>query len=313
MSQNHLLTAPPPFDDRSADLILRCSDNVDFYVHRSILQLSSPVFASMFSLPQPAQADEKQPVDNVIEVSDDSRVFYRLLSWMDPRGHLYLSDLEDAAAVLMLAEKYDLETVKSRLLAFVFAGREGLKRNPNELFALGTRFHHEELADFAARELLRFPVTKWLDSPLLTLITGRDQQALMHYFFHCQQVAKSQVKDWLQWVGPDLEDLVWKGIQIGWNHNHCTFKQFEGRNYPEWWILYQDAISRALWETPSADVLNAIENFAITAPAAYCSKCKPKYVSDLQTFNNLLADRLDTMIPRCGTLHTQSTLRILII
>ncbi|KAM6493131.1 hypothetical protein JOM56_011265 [Amanita muscaria] len=162
MSLNHVLTvAPPPFDDRSADLILRCSDNVDFHVHRSILQLSSPVFASMFSLPQPAQA-----VDNVIEVSDDSKMFYRLLSWMDPRGHLYLSDLEDAAAVLMLAEKYDLQTVNTRLLAFVYAGREGLKRNPNELFALGTRFRHEDLADFAARELLRFPVTKWLDSPL---------------------------------------------------------------------------------------------------------------------------------------------------
>ncbi|OJT03115.1 hypothetical protein TRAPUB_6303 [Trametes pubescens] len=45
--------ASAPFDRDDADLILRSSDNIDFHVHRIILTLASPVFAGMFTTPQP--------------------------------------------------------------------------------------------------------------------------------------------------------------------------------------------------------------------------------------------------------------------
>jgi len=289
--------APAPFDDPDGDLILCASDGVEFRVHQAVLRLSSSVFAAMISLPQPpSKVDNNrdlQPVDNVIDVSDDSKVLYQLLSWVDPRGTLQLHDLQDATAILMCAEKYDMLTVKSRVMEFGYAGRESFKENPIALFALAKRFGHQDMADFAARESLRIAIGNWPDSPLLDLITGRDHQALVRYYFHCQRVGKSVVKDWIQWSG--TRDYIWKAT---WSLHNCTFKSFEGTNYPEWWVHYLEAIGRALWETPSPHILFLIEIISITAPATLCGKCRSKYVSDVQSFNDLLAKRLDEMLPK---------------
>lgn len=46
-------TSQHPFDQPSADLILRTADLVDFRVHTQILAQASPFFASMLALPQP--------------------------------------------------------------------------------------------------------------------------------------------------------------------------------------------------------------------------------------------------------------------
>jgi len=286
--------APAPFDGPDGDLILRASDGVEFRVHRAVLRLSSSVFAAMISLPQPPSHvdDGLHPADNVIDVSDDSKVLYQLLSWMDPRGTLQLHDLQDATAILTCAEKYDMLTVKSRVMEFGYAGRESFKENPIALFALAKRFGHQDMTDFAAKESLRIAVENWPDSQLLDLITGRDHLALVRYYFHCQRVAKAIVKDWRQWSG--TRDYVWKGT---YSH-YCSFKSFEGTNYPEWWVHYLEAIGRALWETPSPHVLFLIEIISVTAPATLCGKCRTKYVSDVQSFNDLLAKRLDEMLPK---------------
>lgn len=52
MNKPVLTIASPPFDDPEADIILRSSDNVDFHVYKFLLSLVSPVFKSMFALPQ---------------------------------------------------------------------------------------------------------------------------------------------------------------------------------------------------------------------------------------------------------------------
>ncbi|EPS96062.1 hypothetical protein FOMPIDRAFT_17317, partial [Fomitopsis schrenkii] len=36
-----------------ADIVLRTADGTDFYVHKTILRMSSTFFQTMFSLPQP--------------------------------------------------------------------------------------------------------------------------------------------------------------------------------------------------------------------------------------------------------------------
>ena len=295
VSATPIRVASSPFDDPDGDLILRTSDKVDFRVHGAVLRLSSSVFAAMISLPQPpSRVDDKvQPADNVIDVTDDSTVLYQLLSWVDPRGTLQLRDLQDAAAILTCAEKYDMLMVKRRVMEFGYSGRESLKENPIALFALARRFGHLEMADFAAKESLRIAIMDWPDSPLLDLITARDHQALVRYYFHCQRVAKSVLKDWIQWSG--TRDYIWKAT---WSLHHCTFKNYEGNNYPEWWVHYLEAIGRALWETPSPHVVFLIDIISVTAPACVCGKCRPKYVSDVQSFNELLVKRLDETLPK---------------
>jgi len=298
-SHSNLVQQCRTFDDPDGDLILRTADGVDFHVHQTVLQLSSSFFATMFSLPQaPSQVDgdKFQPADNVVCVSDDSKVLYRLLSWADPRGALELRDLQDAAEILTCAEKYGMLMVKRRMMEFGYGGRESLKENPIALFALARRFGHPEMADFAAEESLRIAVVDWPDSTLLDLITARDYQALVRYYFYCQRAAKSVLKDWVQWSG--TRDYVWKAT---WSLHNCSFKNYEGTNYPEWWVHYLEAIGRALWETPSPRVVLLIDIISVTAPACLCGKCRPKYVSDVQSFNDLLAKRLGETLPKFST------------
>ena len=55
MSASALYVADAPFDHSLADVILRSSDKIDFRVFKLFLSLASPVFETMFSLPQPTE------------------------------------------------------------------------------------------------------------------------------------------------------------------------------------------------------------------------------------------------------------------
>ncbi|OSD05502.1 hypothetical protein PYCCODRAFT_1465386 [Trametes coccinea BRFM310] len=57
--------ASPPFDQPSADIVLRSSDGVDFHVHSQILAQASPFFATMFSLPQPLKRSACSPASDI--------------------------------------------------------------------------------------------------------------------------------------------------------------------------------------------------------------------------------------------------------
>ncbi|KAJ6491647.1 hypothetical protein C8R47DRAFT_955073, partial [Mycena vitilis] len=66
-----------------ADAILQSSDGADFYVHRHILALVSPIFRDMFTLPQPEStaAIPSIPLQEDSVVLDRAlRFFYRNLS-----------------------------------------------------------------------------------------------------------------------------------------------------------------------------------------------------------------------------------------
>ena len=100
----------------------------------------------------------------------------------------------------------------------------------------------------------------------------------------------SVLKDWniwTQWSG--TWDYIWKSL----HNRECSRENYEGTNYPEWWVHYLEAIGRALWETPSPCVVFWIDIISVTAPAYLCGKCRPKNVSDVQSFNDLLVKRLD--------------------
>ncbi|TFY76282.1 hypothetical protein EWM64_g7730 [Hericium alpestre] len=57
MSQPQSSTEPvmagAPYLDDDADIVMRSSDGVHFHVHKNFLSKCSPIFADLFSLPQP--------------------------------------------------------------------------------------------------------------------------------------------------------------------------------------------------------------------------------------------------------------------
>ncbi|EPT03041.1 hypothetical protein FOMPIDRAFT_112740 [Fomitopsis schrenkii] len=137
-----------PYDRLDGDVILRCSDNVGFRVHRLILVLASPVFADMFSLPQPATAESESAVSPpTIDLTEDSKTILPLLDACYPFGDPTLDDLDTIDRVLDAAAKYDVAKAtqfsQRRLHAFV-------SWEPLRAFAIACRMHFEDLAKAAA-------------------------------------------------------------------------------------------------------------------------------------------------------------------
>jgi hypothetical protein len=141
--------ADEPFDghDVPADIILRSKDSVDFYVHKTVLSIVSPVFRDMFSFPQPLSRQNDAP--SVIDISEDSKtVNYLLLLSYPLQGPIVdIDDFRDIADVLEAARKYQIERVtfllKPKLSAFT-------RSQPLRAYALASRLHFEEEAKASA-------------------------------------------------------------------------------------------------------------------------------------------------------------------
>ncbi|KAF8992040.1 hypothetical protein BDQ17DRAFT_1254298, partial [Cyathus striatus] len=138
-----------PFNDpKKSDIILRTSDNVNFYVYRVILSVASPFFESMFSLPQSILDDVNHPV---IDVSEDSKILDPLLRLCYPVDDPIISDPTFLGDVLEAALKYEtteaVAVLKSHLRTYT-------KQNPLQVYSVACRLGLEDIASLAAHELV---------------------------------------------------------------------------------------------------------------------------------------------------------------
>lgn len=110
--------APSPFDQDSADVILRSSDGVHFRVHSVILAQASPFFRTMFVLPQPKGADGPPPVIDCAEISN---VLTTLLTLCYPIVKPRVRPFTDIEPAVRAAQKYEMdlpvEILKGELLS----------------------------------------------------------------------------------------------------------------------------------------------------------------------------------------------------
>ena len=137
-----------PFERKDADLILRSSDHVDFHVHRLILSLASPVFETMFSLPQPLNVDSAPRVVDVTETSETLKTFLLILYPVKTRALLSLTHVRDA---LEVARKYDAEKA-TNVLRLELVHPRFLEPHPLRVFAIACLFGLEAEAKIAAEK-----------------------------------------------------------------------------------------------------------------------------------------------------------------
>lgn len=137
--------APAPFDKTTADVILRTSDKVDFYVYKAVLFLASTFFESMFSLEQAGAAvnDEKP----ILDVPEDSSTLDDLLRFCYPVYDPSIKDLAQLSSVLQAAADYEIpvaiKTLRDQLRTFVQA-------KPREVFAISCHHNLNKEARHAA-------------------------------------------------------------------------------------------------------------------------------------------------------------------
>ncbi|KAH9990631.1 hypothetical protein BJV74DRAFT_962964 [Russula compacta] len=107
---------PECLDISNADAIIESSDYAHYRVHKSILASSSPIFRSMFSLPQPL---DNETVDGlpVVHISEDAELVRALITMLYPISPDIPASYDRILALLAVAQKYDMSAVESAIRA----------------------------------------------------------------------------------------------------------------------------------------------------------------------------------------------------
>ncbi|KAK0466012.1 uncharacterized protein EV420DRAFT_806433 [Desarmillaria tabescens] len=134
--QLSITIADPPFNDASdlADLVIRTSDNVDFFVHRAFLSLRPPSSFFRHALDGSHHTEEKDGLP-VLEVIEDSATFKFILLFCYPYDTPELTGVEQFSSVGMALDKYCMDHAFERFVQAVIASPL-IKEQPLRVFAL---------------------------------------------------------------------------------------------------------------------------------------------------------------------------------
>ncbi|KAF7345764.1 hypothetical protein MVEN_01597000 [Mycena venus] len=271
-----------PFDDLTADTIIRSSDGFDFRVHRVVLSQASPFFKDMFSLPQAAsQAPEP------IVVAESGRLFDRFLRVWYPGAQIVVAfdGLEELGDIIELAlSKYDMQ-----FLSPILQNHLRMYRGAHYVgvFALACRYGWGDVARAAAKDSLKLSLTTLFNdtnsTPQLKHVTADRFQALLRYHHACGLAAS---------LAGRL--LPWSDAKYSWlKCTNCAAYTLEydvpgltRRVTPRAWIFhYLDEASSILKEKPAASVQDHQILLASQVKATACSSfCRYDGLSDFATF-----------------------------
>ena len=104
-----------------ASMIIPSSDQVNFRVHKSLLDMSSPFFEDMLSLPQPSD-DETIDGLTVVQLSEDAGVLNCLISLLYPISTIIPGSYERVFALLAACQKYEMVSTQSYIRAEIQHG-----------------------------------------------------------------------------------------------------------------------------------------------------------------------------------------------
>ncbi|KAM6497225.1 hypothetical protein JOM56_007698 [Amanita muscaria] len=179
-----------PYDSTAlADLVLRSSDDADFYVVGAFLRYVSPTFRTMFALNtgQAVEDNEKRDGHPVVSVAEDSNTLRLLLESIYPTAEerpLYDVGLFWKAA--KASQKYCMNIIEDKLRKRIFAS--GLtKINPLSVYAVATDLGWDDVAIAAARQTLPTPLESLPYADELKGITGVGFYRFLEYRFRCSK------------------------------------------------------------------------------------------------------------------------------
>lgn len=293
-----------PFNDPKSDLIIRSSDKVHFYVHKSLLSIVSPVFEGMFALPDDTS---QETYDNrpCVPVNDDSSHLFCLLSWCDPRCKRPLPTLNNLAMALQMADKYDMTSVfahaRKDLSAYDIVDSECLR-----VFAIAIRFELDDVQQEAARATLNVALGRY-NPPELKYIPASALQNLLRYHYRCKLAVRIllQSDKWLQIITFAAEHLT-----EGERHTHGAeyFKSIRlllgdgeilwvpgGRTAP-WWSKYLSSMVYILNERPSVLPPSEVEGIKRIISLDKCNQCSKYGYERLGQVSRLFASLVNEAI-----------------
>ncbi|KAF5373270.1 hypothetical protein D9615_007393 [Tricholomella constricta] len=315
------INARPPFDDLGADIILRSSSGVDFYLSRPILSFASPFFDTMFSLPLPQAGAVQEMKDGkpVISVEEDEDTLDLLLKYCYPRWcttlELEKTSFEKLISARQAAEKYEMEGVENRIREELIAERF-LAKDPLRMYAIALRYRLERETRVAAKATLRLPILGRQYFDELEYISAGAHHRLQVYHLKCAEVAKKVATN-LDWMTADK--YVWFEC-----NGECRNQASYTINYtPEvvtisgnrrkwvlsrWWWEYMTQAGRALAERPlGATVTDPDLMDDALGKASGCGFCRGRAFKEMRAFANVFSDEVDKAIAEVGQVPLMST------
>ncbi|KAJ7016718.1 hypothetical protein C8F04DRAFT_1341259 [Mycena alexandri] len=290
-----LRIAAPPFDDTAGDVIIQSSDNVSFYVHKTVIYLASPVFADTLMLASPTPSEKlgkfRRPH---LPVAEDSKTLYRLLSWCDPRCAPSLESKEDVLAVLEVADKYCMDQVMKHAADILLMSTSYVQREPMKVFAVATRYHWVDLAKMAARYTLNFTWEEQMDrdTPELKHISAVALRRLETYQLACKRLVIGAVTN------------------LSWFNDHALARTMGSKTqgtrkmvWKPWFLQHVQSMKEELYLRPSPIILpKFIVSAAGSAYACSYEGSANFKLDDLAKFNNVLKAEIDRIVSQLAKL-----------
>jgi hypothetical protein len=315
--------AGPPFHDimPSLTVVLRSSDNVDFFVFKSILAKVSVVFRDMFDLPNaapevssPLESDNQRHGLPVIQVTETSSTLNIILRLCYPVENPDLSNLDDIRLFLEARRKYMIEafdqTIKDALVQIT-------ESQPFAVYALASLYALEDVANDAAKQMLYFSKADVLvDESALKDITGEQYLRLTQYRRDCVRRATNEPQ------------IMWFSSLSSANHptpitsSSCR-TQFHfffvsslspPRNLwvPHWWITYLHKALELLQDRPRGRTVVSPDLLEIFFDStAFCPDCQEEGRAALRKFSSALAKEVEKAIAQARAINLLTRIPLL--
>ena len=189
-----MISASKPFDScAKADIIIRSSDAIDFYVYLPFLEMISPAFGKLSSSATPSGSTRGLSVVRVTDHSEALRFFLLVL-----HHRVYKAPVEKPgliADICMVARKYETPTIEARMKEQLIASSAPVQK-PLCVYAIATALGWSDVAKVAAKNTLDKQLEDVMTCiPELGRITGGDLYHLVKYRTRCAEVACKVVKD----------------------------------------------------------------------------------------------------------------------
>ncbi|KAL6300858.1 hypothetical protein BKA93DRAFT_500522 [Sparassis latifolia] len=285
------------------DVILRSSDNFNFHAHRVILAMSSPVLKEMLpSLCPVPKANESDMANElhisnplIVRLTEDSTTLGHLLSVYyaldDPTFH----DLRSLRLFLDAALNYNMtkatSVARQELLKFA-------EKDSFGVYLIAARHNMSQVADAAAKCLLRNPIAEDYYSPELEETSAGDLYRLRTHNHRCREAARNLAQN-IGWL-PNSRFSTWtwftcsdcQGV-VGVRRGDATCK------VRTWWKEYMDKASRELYLRPCGPTVAdpTLSDSALIKAVILCNtSCRRNAIAHLRQFNELFAEKIDEVV-----------------
>jgi len=297
------LSAASPFDHPQADIVLRSSDNIDFRVFKLFLSLASPVFETMFGLPQPSDGvdpdEETKDGLPVMTVSEGSKTLDALLRFCYPSTLAEDPSLDGfmlATEILEAAKKYSLDAIERIVCKALFIPKI-LEVDSLPCFVVARRADLHEQCALAAKYSLREPLIPARFEGI-QFISSTDLLALLTYHKNCANAVLALQSN-LGWI----ENHYQRSSAISWmfgcgdcvpSLRSTKYRPFKGQ-VALWWEDFMNETFMEIRDRPCAQTVEKGGEEAIRKFRAQyqCSRCSPVVSGGIKEFVTLFTNQME--------------------